>query len=302
MSRRDHKHTYYTFLTIVLYSAIVWLWYPILRVPTWQVILTFVLTITNTVGLCVVMKPQLHNSNLHGGVVSALIILLNSLFQVQQTFWLGQIVIGINIVLIRYLYTFFSVHDVARITFLFTILCTLTTPVSLPQILLLIVLAIVTWQQDLFNVRIILAMLLGISLLMVYHIALNYFFWNYKYIDFSTMFSNYTWCSNLFTSQQLSFVITMGVCWIMMVLLVIQDYSFETQRRKYPIYLMLVLVFFTTVVVLFPERQLRSFTSAIVPIGVVFTHFVDIRPSFLNNVVMTLLCATTCVLAYLLRT
>lgn len=301
MHRSNHKHNYYTFLTIVLYGAIVWLWFPVLRTPSWQAILTAALTIGNTIGFCVVIKPQLHNETLHGGVVSALLILLNSLFPVQQTFWVGQVVISINIVLIKYLYTFFTVHDVARITFLFTLLCTCTAFVSAPQLLLLVVLAFVTWQQDLFNVRIILAMLLAILLVGTYHIVLNSFFWHYQYVSFTASLSHYTWCTHLFTSQQLPFFIATSVCLALMVLLVIQDYSFETQRRKYPIYLMLTLIIVAAVVILFPEQQLRSFVTAVIPIGIVLAHFVDIRPAFFNNVLLTLLSVVMCVLAYLLR-
>lgn len=277
------------------------MWYPVLRTPSWQVITTLALIIVNTIGLCVVIKPQLHNGTPHWGVLSAFLILFNSLFPIQQTFWLGQIVVSINILLVKYLYTFFSVHDVARITFLFTILCTITTFISLPQILLLIILAIITWQQDLFNVRIILAMILAIGLVVGYHTLANVLFWHYQYVSLSTLVSHYTWCGGLFTSQQIPFFIAIGVCLLLMVLLVVQDYSFEIQRRKYPVYVMLFLMTFATLVILFPNEDIHSFCSAIVPIGILTAHFVDIRKSFFNNVLLTLLCAVMIILTYLLH-
>ncbi|MBQ2441141.1 MAG: hypothetical protein II502_03010, partial [Paludibacteraceae bacterium] len=94
-------------------------------------------------------------------------------------------------------------------------------------------------------------------------------------------------------------VLAVFVLLMIMFFVLLQAYVFETQRNKFPLILMMILMFYGLLSSIFIDKTLMFTFSVSVPMAYVYTYFNSLKTNFFNFVILVLFIASLLALAVL---
>ncbi len=262
----------------------------------WNGLIALVLLLGNSLFFYRTLSKSNPVKDFHFGLTTTLFIFLFSILPHLQLFWQGQVVVFVNILFLKYMNTFANSNDISKISFSLSLLACISALISPVQIGMIVVLWIVASMQNLFNSKVFFASLFAVGLFALYYFLAIYF--NLA-TQPSFQLSHYNWIWNTISMTSISFIIALFVLLMIMFFILWQAYAFETQKNKYPLVLMIILIIYALMSSIFIDKTLMFTFSVSVPMAYVYTYFNSLKTNFFNFVILVLFIASLLALAVL---
>ena len=262
----------------------------------WNGLIALVLLLGNSLFFYRTLSKSNPVKDFHFGLTTTLFIFLFSILPHLQLFWQGQVVVFVNILFLKYMNTFANSNDISKISFSLSLLACISALISPVQIGMIVVRWIVASMQNLFNSKVFFASLFAVGLFALYYFLAIYF--NLA-TQPSFQLSHYNWIWNTISMTSISFIIALFVLLMIMFFILWQAYAFETQKNKYPLVLMIILIIYALMSSIFIDKTLMFTFSVSVPMAYVYTYFNSLKTNFFNFVILVLFIASLLALAVL---